>query len=188
MSTPMAAVVQIDAAVVRPRTVSPSLKITPAPRKPMPVMIPCAMRVGSTRTDSPAGNHAACEVATIMRMLEASPTRTSPSRTRDGPNSSASSMNKTLTACWLTSSCAGRTAESLEAFRRGPHDRQYDSSTVTSAGSDRICGRIRGDQQDLHLLSTHRDFADFGHGRSLFHRGGDLRTGQHPWDWARLEG
>ena len=43
---PIAAVIQIDAAVVSPRTVRPSLKITPAPRKPMPVMMPCAMRVG----------------------------------------------------------------------------------------------------------------------------------------------
>ncbi len=51
-STPMAAVSQIDAAVVRPRTDRPSLKITPAPRKPMPVMMPWAMRVGSTRATS----------------------------------------------------------------------------------------------------------------------------------------
>jgi hypothetical protein len=49
---PIAAVIQIDAAVVRPRTEKPSLKITPAPRKPIPVMIPCAMRVGSVRTVS----------------------------------------------------------------------------------------------------------------------------------------
>ena len=58
MSTPTAAVVQIEAAVVSPRTVSPSRKITPAPRKPIPVMIPCAMRVGSMRTPSsiPDGN------------------------------------------------------------------------------------------------------------------------------------
>ena len=49
---PMAAVIQIDAAVVRPRTFRPSLTMTPAPRKPIPVMIPCAMRVGSSR-DSP---------------------------------------------------------------------------------------------------------------------------------------
>src|SRR6266850_5432446 len=32
--------------------VSPSLKITPAPRKPIPVMMPCAMRVGSVRMAS----------------------------------------------------------------------------------------------------------------------------------------
>ena len=44
---PMPAVIQIDAAVVSPRTVRPSRMITPAPRKPMPVMSPCAMRVGS---------------------------------------------------------------------------------------------------------------------------------------------
>ena len=43
----MAAVIQIDAAVVRPRTEKPSFMITPAPRKPMPVMMPCAIRVGS---------------------------------------------------------------------------------------------------------------------------------------------
>ena len=57
----MPAVVQIDAAVVRPRTDSPSFMITPAPRKPMPVMIPCAMRVGSiaARTPSAARNHSA---------------------------------------------------------------------------------------------------------------------------------
>ena len=43
----MPAVIQIEAAVVSPRTVRPSRMIAPAPRKPMPVMIPCAMRVGS---------------------------------------------------------------------------------------------------------------------------------------------
>ncbi len=43
----MAAVVQIEAAVVSPRTDSPSLIMVPAPRKPIPVMIPCAIRVGS---------------------------------------------------------------------------------------------------------------------------------------------
>ena len=49
---PIAAVIQIEAAVVRPRTVRPSRTITPAPRKPIPVMIPCAMRVGSIATRS----------------------------------------------------------------------------------------------------------------------------------------
>jgi hypothetical protein len=44
---PIADVIHMDAAVVSPRTVKPSLKMTPAPRKPMPVMMPCAMRVGS---------------------------------------------------------------------------------------------------------------------------------------------
>ena len=49
---PIAAVVQMEAAVVRPRTVKPSLKMTPAPRKPIPVMMPCAIRVGSVRMAS----------------------------------------------------------------------------------------------------------------------------------------
>ena len=53
----MAAVVQMDAAVVSPRTVRPSLKMTPAPRKPMPVMMPWAIRVGSMRTASLTVNH-----------------------------------------------------------------------------------------------------------------------------------
>ena len=71
MSTPIAEVVQIDAAVVRPRTLIPSLKITPAPRKPMPVMIPCAMRVGSIRTSGPISNHSAWYFVRSMRSDEA---------------------------------------------------------------------------------------------------------------------
>ena len=57
----MPAVIQIDAAVVSPRTVRLSRMITPAPRKPMPVMIPCAMRVGSIvpRNRLGAWNHSA---------------------------------------------------------------------------------------------------------------------------------
>jgi hypothetical protein len=57
---PIADVIQIDAAVVSPRTDRPSLNMTPAPRKPMPVMIPCAMRVGSVRnaSRSAGGSHA----------------------------------------------------------------------------------------------------------------------------------
>jgi hypothetical protein len=43
---PMAAVAQMEAAVVRPRTLKPSLNITPAQRNPIPVMIPCAILVG----------------------------------------------------------------------------------------------------------------------------------------------
>ncbi len=55
----MAEVIQIEAAVVSPRTDAPSFMITPAPRNPMPVMMPCAMRVGSTTTrELPSGwNH-----------------------------------------------------------------------------------------------------------------------------------
>lgn len=43
---PSAAVAQMDVAVVRPETVRLSLKITPAPRKPMPVMMLDAIRSG----------------------------------------------------------------------------------------------------------------------------------------------
>src|SRR5512142_228719 len=68
---PIAEVVQMEAAVVRPRTVSPSLKMTPAPRKPMPVMMPWAMRVGSIRMASLALNQALWNRLTSMNMLDA---------------------------------------------------------------------------------------------------------------------
>ncbi|MNE52479.1 hypothetical protein D3C80_1471520 [compost metagenome] len=45
--TPTAEVVHSDAAVVRPWTENPSRKMTPAHRKPMPVRMPCDIRVGS---------------------------------------------------------------------------------------------------------------------------------------------
>ncbi len=44
---PIAEVSQIEAAVVSPWMLTPSLKITPAPRKPTPVITPWARRVGS---------------------------------------------------------------------------------------------------------------------------------------------
>src|ERR671939_18760 len=47
---PIAATSQNVAAVVRPRTDSPCRMIAPAPRKPIPVTICAAMRVGSART------------------------------------------------------------------------------------------------------------------------------------------
>ena len=50
---PIAATTQSVAAVVSPRTERPSRMIAPAPRKPMPVTICAAMRVGSARTTSP---------------------------------------------------------------------------------------------------------------------------------------
>src|SRR6478609_4828431 len=50
---PRAATTQRVAAVVSPRTERPSRMIAPAPRKPMPVTICAAMRVGSARTMLP---------------------------------------------------------------------------------------------------------------------------------------
>src|ERR1051326_7346870 len=47
---PIPAATQSVAAVVRPRTVRPWRMIAPAPRKPMPVTICAAIRVGSART------------------------------------------------------------------------------------------------------------------------------------------
>ena len=44
---PTAADTQMVAAVVRPRTTSRPLKMTPAPRKPIPLTIWAAMRDGS---------------------------------------------------------------------------------------------------------------------------------------------
>jgi hypothetical protein len=45
---------QIEAAVVRPLMFRPSFMITPAPRKPTPVTMPCTTRVGSTGTEEGA--------------------------------------------------------------------------------------------------------------------------------------
>src|SRR5439155_11947704 len=50
---PIAATTQSVAAVVRPRMERPSRMIAPAPRKPIPVTICAAMRVGSARTTFP---------------------------------------------------------------------------------------------------------------------------------------
>ncbi len=51
---PMAAAAHTEAAVVRPWTVTPSLKITPAPMKPTPVITPWETRLGSSRA-APGG-------------------------------------------------------------------------------------------------------------------------------------
>src|SRR5712692_7350624 len=50
---PIAATSQRVAAVVSPRTESPWRMIAPAPRKPMPLTICAAIRVGSARTTEP---------------------------------------------------------------------------------------------------------------------------------------
>ncbi len=49
----MAAVIQIEAAVVRPWTLTPSLKMTPAPMKPTPAITPWDSRLGSSRPWTP---------------------------------------------------------------------------------------------------------------------------------------
>src|SRR5690606_27790680 len=54
IAIPMAADIQIILAVVNPFTFTPSLKITPAPRKPIPETTYEAIRVASS--DSPAPN------------------------------------------------------------------------------------------------------------------------------------
>ncbi len=51
---PIAAVIQIVAAVVRPRTMSRRMKITPAPRKPTPETTWAAIRDGSRFTSLPS--------------------------------------------------------------------------------------------------------------------------------------
>ena len=106
---PIAAVTQIDAAVVRPRTVKPSLMIAPAPTKPMPVMMPCAMRVGSmiTRAAESRGNQCCSYTVTSISRLEATHTsawvrnpagrpRWLRSRPISPPAASAAMMRKTI--------------------------------------------------------------------------------------------
>ena len=77
-STPMAEVIQSEAAVVRPWTEKPLRKITPAQRKPIPVRMPCDIRVGSMTMVWPGRATKAqlfwC-MAASMRTHEASATR-----------------------------------------------------------------------------------------------------------------
>ncbi|SST13005.1 Uncharacterised protein [Acinetobacter baumannii] len=54
-STPIAPVLQMLAAVLRPRTLRPSRMITPAPRKPMPLTTWAAIRVTLTSLSSNSG-------------------------------------------------------------------------------------------------------------------------------------
>ena len=53
---PIAATTQSVAAVVRPRTEMPRTMIAPAPRKPIPVTICAAIRVGSKTTPDAVEN------------------------------------------------------------------------------------------------------------------------------------
>ena len=48
ITTPIAETTQIEAAVVSPRTLKPSLTMTPAPRKPIPVTMPWITRVAAS--------------------------------------------------------------------------------------------------------------------------------------------
>src|SRR3954453_6504489 len=73
---PTAATTHSVAAVVSPRTESPSRMIAPAPRKPMPVTIWAAMRDGSARTmlPPPARNSWKPYADTIVKSAEPSET------------------------------------------------------------------------------------------------------------------
>src|SRR2546430_16526312 len=76
---PSEATTQIIAAVVRPRTSSPCLRMLPAPRKPTPVTIWAAIRVGSTVLPkigirpSPVNKHEPAPMSAIVRIPAAWP-------------------------------------------------------------------------------------------------------------------
>ena len=70
----MAAVTQIAAAVVRPRTESRRTKMTPAPRNPTPVTIWAATREGSRTTRR--GRRTSVNPYLLISMNSAAPTPT----------------------------------------------------------------------------------------------------------------
>ena len=70
----MAAVTQIDAAVVRPRTESRRTKMSPAPRNPTPVTICAATREGSRTTRR--GSSTSVNPYLLISMNSAAPTPT----------------------------------------------------------------------------------------------------------------
>ena len=72
---PMAAVTQIAAAVVRPRTESRRTKISPAPRKPTPVTIWAATREGSRITRRGCSTSVNPYLLTSMNSAAPTPTR-----------------------------------------------------------------------------------------------------------------
>ena len=67
IATPMPTVAQRPADVVRPLTVSFLVKITPAPRKPMAVTIPAAIREGSRFTFAPRTSSKPYLLTSIIR-------------------------------------------------------------------------------------------------------------------------
>src|SRR5690625_2637776 len=72
---PTAAVTQILAAVVRPTTMLRRVKITPAPRNPIPLTICAAIRDGSRRASSPS-TALKPDADTNVKTAEPHPTRT----------------------------------------------------------------------------------------------------------------
>src|SRR5437763_1573704 len=74
---PIAATTQSVAAVVRPRTDSPCRMIAPAPRKPIPVTIWAAIRVGSARTMLPPETRKSRNPYAPAIVKSAAPTETS---------------------------------------------------------------------------------------------------------------
>ena len=73
MATPMAAAIQIVAAVVMPTTLPRSLRITPPPRKPTPVTICAATRPGSAFPAISIEVRVKSVEASVMRMIVRTP-------------------------------------------------------------------------------------------------------------------
>src|SRR5256714_4668269 len=110
---PIAATTHSVAAVVRPRTERPWRMIAPAPRKPMPVTIWAAIRVGSARTTlaPEARNEWNPYAETIVKSAEPSET----SRCVRSPASRSRSSRSSPIAAPSTAASASRSRTSHES-------------------------------------------------------------------------
>src|SRR5438876_8777557 len=109
----MAATTQSVAAVVNPRTERPWRMMAPAPRKPIPVTIWAAIRVGSARTtlDPEARNEWNPYAETIVKSAEPSET----SRCVRRPASRSRSSRSTPIAAPSTAASASRSTTSHQS-------------------------------------------------------------------------
>src|SRR5438128_3700536 len=109
---PIAATTHSVAAVVSPRTERPCRMIAPAPRKPMPVTICAAMRVGSARTTLEPDSRKASKpyAPTIVKSAEPSAT----SRCVRSPASRSRSSRSTPIKPPSTAASASRSSDSSQ--------------------------------------------------------------------------
>src|SRR5439155_10255268 len=122
---PIAATIQRLPAVVRPRTEIPSRMIAPAPRKPIPVTICAATRVGSTLVPKSANpyaptivnRHEPSETSRCVRM-PASRSRSSRSMPTAAPRPAATTSRSTASQPPIAVALLARSIDGLLLARR----------------------------------------------------------------------
>src|SRR5689334_18796102 len=152
---PIAATTHSVAAVVSPRTDSPSRMIAPAPRKPMPVTIWAAIRVGSARTTAPplARNSWKPKAETIVKSAEPIDTRR---WVRMPASRSRSSRSNPITAPSAPASASRRVASQPEragiSLTRNRNGLLLEALQILDAGCGEIEQLVEPLALERHLL------------------------------------